>query len=312
MILKILNILAFLLGIYIVKKGIDHNKTKALEINEETFLLPEELNYLYKDMTYLNRAIVVTLLDLYRRGKIDIEKYVRPSRNKSKDFVIEYKFKLLDFEDLKDHEIYFLQTLFEDEKETDTDKLSKRALFGKEFFQKQGNWSNLLEEELKNLNIFEDRYKKESNILKIIGLVALAIGAYSFVQEEILGLLSILAASGILLIGINLGIDKSEKGKELLNHYTELENKGKNFEYMENLSEKELINLLALSLTMKYFIPIYEQNENYKTIDLITDSINPYGGSYFDDAILRGFMGFTAETRDDTLDTNRIDYKLFK
>lgn len=313
MILKILNIIAFLFGIYIVKLGLDRNKTKELEVLPEDILLPEELNFLYKDITYLNRAIVTTLLNLYSRGKIDIEKYVRDSRNKKlEDFVVEYKFTLLDDTGLKDHELYFLENIFEDKSEVTTDELTQRAIDGQTFYKKQGKWANMLEAELKEIGIYENKEKKKSNILKVIGLLILLIGIISFVNEEILGLLSVLAASGILLVAINMGMDKSLKGKKILNHFTDIEVKAKKFEEFNNLSEEELINLLALTLTMKYFLPIYKNSKNYDSIDIISESINEYGGSYFDDAILRGFMAFTAKTRDDTLDTNRIDYRLFK
>lgn len=313
MILKILNIIALLVGIYVIKLGLDRNKTEALDILPEDILLPEELNYLYKDITYLNRAIVATLLNLYSRGKIDIEKYVRDSRNKKlEDFVVEYKFTLLDYSGLKDHELYFLENIFEDKSVVTTDELTQRAIDGQSFYKKQGQWANMLEEELKEIGIFENKEKKKSNILKVLGLIALLIGVISFVKEEMFGLFSILAASGILLVAINMGMDKSIKGKKILNHFADMEVKAKKFEEFYNLSEEDLINLLALTLTLKYFLPIYEKTDKYDSIDIVTESINEYGGSYFDDAVLRGFMGFTAKTREDTLDTNRIDYRLFK
>ncbi len=313
MILNILNIFAILTTIYVIKLGSDYNKVNTGENTIER-LHPGEINYLYKDINYLNRGIVVTLLELMRRGKISIEKYTRDSRNKTlEDFVIEYKFTLIDTTDLKEHEREFLRNIFIDKEVVTTDELTQRAIDGSDFLRAQGNWSKAIDEELARLNLYGKGKNREiSNAIKVLGLAIVILGIYSLIRQNLLGLVSIGASLPVFLIGINMGMEKSSKGRSLLNHYAHMEELAKQGKIKDNLSEQQLLELLALTVTMKYFLPIYENSNKYETIDLVVNSINEYGGSVFDDAILRGFMGFTAKTRDDTLDTNRIDYRLFK
>lgn len=311
MIFIILNLILGIIGILAVFFGINYNKNPKDKISSVK-LLPSEINYLHKDMTYMNRGILSTLLDLKRRKKLEITKYTRESRNKTlEDFVIEYEFKLLNKEGLKNHELLFLDNIFKDKTLVTTDELTQRAIDGQEFLKEQGNWVNEIEKELKNMDIISSSKKNESNKLKVLGLISIIIGIISLINNQFTGLIGIAAAMPILLVSINMGMEKSPEGRYLLNYYNELEREAKSGN-IQSQSEEELIELLAITLTMKYFSPIYEKSRDFETIDLVVDSINEYDGSYFDDAILRGFMGFTAKTRDDTLDTNRIDYRLFK
>lgn len=311
MIFIILNLILGIIGILAVFFGINYNKNPKDKISSVK-LLPSEINYLHKDMTYMNRGILSTLLDLKRRKKLEITKYTRESRNKTlEDFVIEYEFKLLNKEGLKNHELLFLDNIFKDKTLVTTDELTQRAIDGQEFLKEQGNWVNEIEKELKNMDIISSSKKNESNKLKVLGLISIIIGIISLINNQFTGLIGIAAAMPILLVSINMGMEKSPEGRYLLNYYNELEREAKSGN-IQSQSEEELIELLAITLTMKYFTPIYENSRDFETIDLVVDSINEYDGSYFDDAILRGFMGFTAKTRDDTLDTNRIDYRLFK
>ena len=311
MIFIILNLILGIIGILAVFFGINYNKNPKDKISSVK-LLPSEINYLHKDMTYMNRGILSTLLDLKRRKKIEITKYTRESRNKTlEDFVIEYEFKLLNKEGLKNHELLFLDNIFKDKTLVTTDELTQRAIDGQEFLKEQGNWVNEIEKELKNMDIISSSKKNESNKLKVLGLISIIIGIISLINNQFTGLIGIAAAMPILLVSINMGMEKSPEGRYLLNYYNELEREAKSGN-IQSQSEEELIELLAITLTMKYFTPIYENSRDFETIDLVVDSINEYDGSYFDDAILRGFMGFTAKTRDDTLDTNRIEYRLFK
>lgn len=311
MIFIILNLILGIIGILAVFFGINYNKNPKDKISSVK-LLPSEINYLHKDMTYMNRGILSTLLDLKRRKKLEITKYTRESRNKTlEDFVIEYEFKLLNKEGLKNHELLFLDNIFKDKTLVTTDELTQRAIDGQDFLKEQGNWVNEIEKELKNMDIISSSKKNESNKLKVLGLISIIIGIISLINNQFTGLIGIAAAMPILLVSINMGMEKSPEGRYLLNYYNELEREAKSGN-IQSQSEEELIELLAITLTMKYFSPIYEKSRDFETIDLVVDSINEYDGSYFDDAILRGFMGFTAKTRDDTLDTNRIDYRLFK
>lgn len=311
MIFTILNIIVLVITLFIVKLGLDYNKKSNNNI-EVRNLLPSEINYLYKDMTYMNRGILATLLDLKARNKIDIREYSRESRNKKlEDFVIEYEFILLDKSGLKNHELLFLENIFEDKLVTNTDELTQRAIDGNEFLQKQGTWVNEIENELKSMGIITSEKLETAKKLRIVGLLFLVIGIVSLINNQITGLIGFVCAMPVLLISINLGIDKSKEGRALLNKFSQLEIDAKGLK-LNDLSERELIELLALTLTMKYFIPAYEKSQKSEIIDLVTNSINEYDGSRFDDAILRGFMGYTVKTRDDTLDTNRIDYRLFK
>lgn len=312
MLLKILNISAILVALIIIKLGMNYNKGHSSK-DSLIKLRPVEINYLYKNIGYLNRGIMVTLLDLMRKGKISIEEYRRESRNKAlEDFVIEYRFTLKNTDDLKEHERVFFNNIFEDKTLVTTDELTQRAIKGNEFLTVQGKWATYVETELKRLNVFEENNKSFSSRIKLVGGAIALVGIFSLFKHEILGLLSLTASLAVFLVGINMGMEKSDKGRKLLNYYTDLENMAKRGEITGPLNEEELIELLALSLTIKYFLPIYKNSPKFETIDLVISSINEYGGSAFDDAILRGFMGFTVKTRDDSLDTNRIDFRLFK
>lgn len=307
----ILNSIILVLTLIIIKYGIDFNK-KSPTSNIEPKLLPEEKNYLYKDTTYLNRGIIVTLLDLYRKNKIDIEEYKRESRNKKlADFVIEYKFTLLNRGGLKAHENIFIDNIFGQNTQVTTDELTQRAIDGSAFLSAQGKWALAIEEELANMKILKVGNKKGANKLKAFGALALIVGAFSINQSQIIGLVSLLSSLPIILVALNIGMEKSGNGRGLILKYTDFENSAKAGK-CSSLNEDQLIELLSLTLTMKYFLPIYEKSNKYKSIDLVANTINEYGGSALDDAVLRAFMGFTAPTRDDSLDTNRIDYRLFK
>lgn len=311
MIFKILNILALALAVIIMVLNSKRIK-KGQDISFHENLLPEEKNYLYKDITYLNRGILVTLLDLYRRGKISIEEYKRDSRNKKlADFVIEYKFGLLDTSGLKTHEEIFLKNIFEDQDVVTTDELTQRAIHGDSFLKKQGNWALAIEKDLKDQKILAIGDKKSANRMKLLGLAIFILGFVSIYKNEITGIFSIVFSIFILLIGTNMGMEKSKYAQDLIIHMTDLERAAKEGKVI-GAGEDLLLELLAMALPMKYFIPLYKTSKSYPSIDLVTKSLNDQGGSYLDDAILRAFMGYTAPTREDTLDTNRIDFKLFK
>lgn len=312
MLITIINIIILIVSLILIKRCLNLNKNK-LDVGDNDLLLPVEKNYLYKDINYINRGIVVTLLDLYRKGKIDIEKYVRDSRNKKlADYVIEYKFRLLDRSNLKNHEEIFIENIFKDHLEIDTDQLTQRSVNGDEFFKDQGIWTLAINDELKNKKIIGAGNKKESKFLQAIGLVFLVFGVYSFAKSEVSGLISFISSLALILVAINIGMETSKYGLSLILYFTELEEKAKKGKINEALNENELLELLSICLTMKYFLPIYENSNKYDSINIVTATINTSGGSAFDDAVLRAFMGYTVITRDDTLDTNRIDYRLFK
>ncbi|MDO5027640.1 MAG: DUF2207 domain-containing protein [Bacillota bacterium] len=311
MIFRILNMLALGLAVFIMINNSKKIK-KGQHINQPGKLLPEEKNYIYKDMTYLNRGILVTLLDLYRRGKISIDQYKRDSRNKRRaDFVIEYKFTLLNMDDLKDHEKIFLDNIFQGQDIVTTDQLTQRAIKGQEFLKKQGAWALAIEKELKSKKILAIGDKKSASRMKLLGLGIFILGFVSVYQNEITGIISIMFSIFVLLIAINMGMEKSKYAQDLIVQMTDKEKLAKEGKIF-GANEDQLLELLAMALTMKYFIPLYKTSKTYQSISLVTDSLNEYGGSYFDDAILRAFMGYSAPTREDSLDTNRIDFRLFK
>lgn len=311
MLIRILNILAFVLGVFIIianSKRIKKGQVTKIEEN----LLPVEKNYLYKDMTYLNRGILVSLLDLYRRGKISIEEYKRDSRNKKRaDFVIEYKFRLLDGTGLKSHEEIFLKNIFGDEDEVTTDDLTQRAINGDNFLKDQGRWALAVENDLKAKKILAIGDKKAARRMKALGLVIFLLGMVSIFKHEITGIISLIFSIFILLIGINMGMEKSKYGQDLIVNMAQVERAAKEGKLI-GVSEDMLLELLALALPMKYFLPVYKTCKPSKAIDLVAKSLNDQGGSYFDDGVLRAFMGYSVPTRSDSLDTNRIDIRLFK
>ena len=311
MIIRLLNILAFLLAVFIIIEN--SRKIKKGQVTQiEENLLPVEKNYLYKDMTYLNRGILVSLLDLYRRGKISIKEYKRDSRNKKRaDFVIEYKFKLLDETDLKDHEEIFLKNIFRDKDEVTTDDLTQRAISGDSFLKDQGKWAMAVENELKAKKILAIGDKKAASRMKLLGLGIFILGLGSIFKHEITGIISIIFSIFILLIGTNMGMEKSKYGQDLIVNMAQLERAAKEGKLI-GVSEDMLLDLLALALTMKYFLPVYKTCKPSKAIDLVAGSLNDQGGAYLDDGILRAFMGYSVPTRADSLDTYRIDIRLFK
>lgn len=311
MIIRLLNILAFVLAVFIIiENSRKIKKGQAIEIEEN--LLPVEKNYLYKDMTYLNRGILVTLLDLYRRGKISIEESKRDSRNKKRaDFVIEYKFGLLDSSGLRPHEQLFLENIFEGESSVTTDDLTQRAINGDSFLKDQGKWALAVENELKAKKILAIGDKKSASRMKLLGLGIFILGLVSIFKHEITGIISIIFSIFILLIGINMGMEKSKYGQDMIVNMAQLERAAKE-EKLIGVSEDMLLELLALALPMKYFLPVYKTCKPSKAIDLVATSLNDQGGSYLDDGILRAFMGYSIPTRADSIDTNRIDIRLFK
>lgn len=309
----ILNIIGSLAAAYILKIGLDYNKgmENAAPVNYYD-LDPSEINYLLKDVNYMNRAIVATLLDLYRKRNIDINPYSRPARKRNEKDVAEYEFILLSTDNLSEHEVLFLNNIFDNKSKVTTDELTQLSMGSKEFLQKQAKWVNAIESSLVGKGFYGSGDAAKSSKIKILGVAIFALGLISVLKGQYIGLLSILMAMGSLLIGINMGMDKSGFGRSVHSYYEKVEESAMENSFGRALEDRELINLIAMGLTMKYFNPLYKSGPKSEIISPFSDFINESGGSELDDAVLRGFMGFTQKTREDTIDTNRVDFRLFK
>jgi hypothetical protein len=308
MIYTILNIIFSAFAIYLLKKNADFNRHSKDGIKPYD-IHPAELNYLYLNFNYLNRAIMAELLELKRNKKIEIEKYTRPSRNlKIADTVVEYRFTLLDETNIKNHEALFLKNIFQNSKDVTTDELRNLSSKNDKFFNLQGSWVMSIEDELKREGYYEsDEKKLYAKKIMLVGLCSLALGIITLHKDNFFGFFGLISALLIMIIGLNFFLGKSKKGQDVLNYYNNLR---ENFD-SKTLTERELINLLAMGLTMEEFIPIYESQEKYDTIDLVVNATNQKGGSLFDDAILRGFMNFHEPTSKNSLDTNKIGKRIF-
>ena len=175
----IVNILIGLLTSYLLYKEL--KKTKNTEIIEDINLLPAEINYIARDLHYINRGILSTLLDLHRKGNISIEKYNRESRNKSvAESVTEYKFTLLSKENLSSIEKEFINLTFLEGDTITTDTLTQNHLEGKEkYFNRWGDWLKFIEEKLVQQNILTRKKSKENNYYKYLALASAVIGIVS-------------------------------------------------------------------------------------------------------------------------------------
>lgn len=309
-----LNVLASFVALLIIRKHISMNQGDSRHLdNNKIDLSPTEVNVLYKNINYLNRAIMVSLLDLYSRGNINIEKYTRQSRNKNiADFVVEYKFTLLSKENLNSHEAMLIDNIFQEKTITTTDELTERAKGGREYYSQQGLWAQEIERSLAEKGLYDTGDKEDYKRTLIQGLVIFLIGLFTVIKGEIYGLLSLILSFGIFLAAINIRMNTSVMGASLLNYFTNMETDIRSGKLIGVNSEKELLEILTLATSMKYFLPIYKNSPKYPSIDLVAGDLNPGDGSYLDDAILRAFMKFTEPTRSDSIDTNRIDMKLFK
>ncbi len=309
----VLNLAAISAAAIIIRIGLSYNKgmENAAPINFSD-LAPAEVNYLLKDINYMNRAIVSTILDLYRKGNIEINTYTRESRKKNEPKVFVYEFVLKNSNNLSEHDVLFLNNIFEKKNVVTTDELTQLALNEKEFLTKQSKWVNAIESSLVDKGFYGSGDEKNVRNIRMIGGLIFLIGIVSIINEQYIGLLTILISLGSLLVGINMGMNKSELGRSVHNYYEDVEKSALANNFDNKLGDRELINLIAMGITMKYFLPIYEDHGPSNIISPFTDFINESGGSRMDDAILRGFMGFLQTTRDDSIDTNRVDFRLFK
>lgn len=301
----ILNIIGLVLGIYAIKTGLEFNNKNTTR-ETRVYLTPSEINILYNDVRIVNRAIAATLLDLYRRGNIDIREFKRESRNKSiADYVVEYEFSYINGNNLKDHEIHFLNTIFEEDITNNTDKITLEDKHNESFLNKMEEWLIRIYKNLDALNPKSSDNLEESKKLRNIGFILLIISAFSLLNKSNFGLISLIMAFPAFLVSLNLKVELSSEGKFIKNNLEELEASIKNKE-ASDLSEDELIKAIAIGIPMDSLIPAYEKSADFKSIDIMTKSLNEYGGSNFDDAINRAFMGFTKKTKSNDLETNLL------
>ena len=300
----ILNLAAAIFAAYIAKIGIEYNKgnEKSKEISNLK-MHPAELNLLVLDTNYLNRAILVTLLELFKNKNIEIIQYKKDSEN-------EFTFILKNRENLLPHENAFVDAVFGDKKEVTTEDLLKEIGNGKEFFSKLKKWHESLENSLKEKDFYENKYKIKAKKIRLSSYIIFILGVISISNKALIGILGISSALVITLIGINMGIGKSDEANSIHHYYMNfLENAKKNT-IERDLDEDELFSLIAMGITMKYFSPIYEKNLKYESVNLFSDYKNEFGGSSLDDCVLKSFNGFKKKTTKDNIDTNRMIFKI--
>lgn len=301
---EIINIILVTLSLYLTITGME-TRTTSDPSTPPPDLKPYQTNYLYYTTTYMERAILTTLLDLYRRGNIDLSHYKRDSRNKRKQpYVIELKLDLIHTDGLDAIEDQFVQITFEDKTTTTTDHIRYRSREdGRDFFRDWGTWTLMIESSLKDLGYITDHQPPSHKTRHKVGL---AIGVVSalllFGTENLTYLLGLFASFPVILVYMKKTLTKTAKGNKAYHYYTNIIEDITSGSYRV-ADDAAFLEILALALPRQDYEGTYPDPSPMARLYL--DYTNDQGGAYLDDQIQRAYLGYTRPTRAKSLDTNR-------
>lgn len=300
----IINLCLTGIAIYLTKKGLEAQRPAYTD--QTSFdLKPYQINYLYSFTSYMDRAILTTILDLYRRSKLDIQAYKRESRNKRKaPYVIEYKLSLLDCQGLDSIEEEFINLTFQDQTTTDTDQIRQRSKNdGQAFFKSFGTWTLMIEASLKDQGYITDQTSQvQKNLYKLGIILAIISAVLLFASQNIFYLVSFFATFPVILIYMPKSLTKTDLGNTAYTHYQDLRAKLEAGQ-VQITTDTDFLEALALSLPYQAYQTTYPDPSPLGLIYL--EPTNPKGGSHLDDAVQRAFLGYSSPTRAQSLDTSR-------
>ncbi len=173
------------------------------------------------------RTIYATILDLWRRSYLTIEK-LEPENGKDKiDFSIKKIRKAA--QELLKHERYFINWLFDilgngESVNTSSIKKSSKSSSFYHHFQK---WSKLVVEEVKSRNYCDKKANSTGKWLIIFSIVSLIFNAY-------LGIFNLLVSIFVMICGIYYCTKRSPYGQSQYNKWIKFKNYIKNADFTYN------------------------------------------------------------------------------
>lgn len=243
---KIFNSAAVVLGvisiiaIFIVWRGFRNNSQEIYSIYSPPEI-PEECTpavaaYLLTS-TVNGRTIYATILDLWRRGYLNIEKIDAENHKDKGDFLIE-KVREIDSTLLK-HEKYFMKWIFE----TMGNGISVSTLTVKElssktsFYHAFQEWINLIREEIKARNYYDKKAVTKGIALIIAASVFIVISIISIVFQAYFGIFSLIVSIFMLIYGIACCVKKTPYGQSKYKNWIKFKKyiKDVDFNYNANM-----------------------------------------------------------------------------
>ena len=162
--------------------------------------------------TINGRTIYATILDLWRKGYLNIEKIDLENKLDKVDFIIK-KSKSATSELLK-HEIYLMNWIFnisEDKNNVRTSSI-KEASKDSEFNVKFQKWLNLVKQETKSRDYYDKKASHIGKWLTAISISTIVISIIALVFTVYLGILCLILSIFILICGIHYWFRKSPNG----------------------------------------------------------------------------------------------------
>lgn len=307
--LSIINTAFLIIGILIYNKNKSQDPVESSDLSLID-LEPAEISYFYHNIQYISRAILSTMLSLYNRGIVDIKRYERDSRNKNiADYVVEHRFTLLDKNgQISTIERELLNLIFDETDIIDTDILTKKSIsLGQKYFKNWDNWVEIIKSSLIDKGLIKGQYSSYHKRLLVLGAAMTAVGLYSIFNKYLVGILGLVSAMVVLLIGISGSVSMTNIGTQYYQLIEKTYNDLKDRTSPGTTDIDEFLRFLALGRPIDDYKDIFYPESDI--IDLVLKDLNQNGGAFIDDSFMRGFLGFRKPTSGSSLDTNRPTIK---
>ncbi|WP_446897694.1 DUF2207 family protein [Clostridium sp. LBM24168] len=290
---KIFDFINIILGLLFLVSGfVIWKKFKNSSLNDYSIYFPPELPeectpavaaYMVNG-TVDGRTTYATILDLWRRGYLTIEKVESENKKDKVDFSIK-KVKKATQELLK-HERYFINWLFDilGDGESVTTSSIKESSKESSFYSDFQKWLKLIKKEVKSRGYYDKKANTLGKWIVVISIISIIISIISFAFEAYSGIFNLFLSILILISGIRYCIKRSSYGQSQYNNWTKFKDyiKNTNFAYNINTDYIESYIPYAEALDMKQNIMVklrssfYNPSQNMGWIYyyLLFDSIN--------------------------------------
>ena len=236
-----------LLIIWIYKKYIYIPKNNGISNEEIDELSPALIGYIYNKNGNSIDWILSEILDLNRKGYIEIE-YVRKGIDEY-EYIMKKK-DYIDISQLKKYELTAYRFLFSESDEISISKLEEKMLrsvqAGIDADVKSLNIRNEIEEELVEKNIIDCLAKKILNALKNGYMLLILIAVFIIKDIQLSQGIILFIESILALVMLEKAIPFTTKGKKL---YSKIKKYKEKLEYNEILKEKKIMHNILLEKT---------------------------------------------------------------
>ncbi|AJA46685.1 hypothetical protein CPAST_c05850 [Clostridium pasteurianum DSM 525 = ATCC 6013] len=210
------------------------------------------------------RTIYATILDLWRKGYLNIEKIDTENSKDKSNFLLK-KIKRLDKSLLK-HEKYFMDWIFKtlgDGNSVSTAQVKKSS-----FYYAFQEWVKLIREEIKARNYYDKKATSKGIALIIAASVFIVISIISLVFHAYFGAFSLTISVFMLIYGIACCVKKTPYGQSKYNDWIKFKKyiKDVDFNYNDNMNrdyvEKYIPYAEALNMNKNSMIKLKNVFDN--------------------------------------------------